>query len=219
MITESTDLRQLLHKHFPQIAEPALQEQIVEVGKLMHFEAWETIMDFGSYVKLVPLIISGSIKVTREDEAEGRELLLYFLGPGETCSMSFTCCMMQKKSPIRTQAVEDTTLIGIPIRYVDQWMMQYQSWKNFVMQTYDDKMIEMVKAMDSLAFESLDLRLQKYLEARAEATGSQTITATHQEIAYDLNASREAISRLLKKLETSGEIALGRNEITLLKQN
>ena len=216
MISESTDILKILQKHFPQIAERGLQTEIAEVGKLMHFRAGEIIMNFGSYVKLVPLITKGSIRVTREDEREGREMLLYFLGEGETCSMSFTCCMMNKKSEIRTEAVEDTSLIGIPIKYVDGWMSKYQSWKNFVMRTYDRKMVELVRALDSIAFEGMDIRLKKYLNARKNSTGSSSIYATHQEIAKDLGASREAVSRLLKKLETMGEVQLGRNEVKVL---
>ena len=216
MITETTDLQKLLQKNYPQLAERALQEEITSVGKLMHFRAGEIIMDYGSYVKLIPLIISGIIKVSREDNLEGRELLLYFLAPGETCSMSFTCCMMNKKSEIRTEAVEDTTLIGIPIRYMDTWMTRYQSWKNFVMQTYDRKMTDLVKVLDSVAFEGMDTRLKKYLLARKETTGSAVINVTHQEIANDLNASREAISRLLKKLENMGLVKLGRNQVEVL---
>ncbi len=216
MITETTDIFKLLHQRFPQIAERELQEEIADVGKLMHFRAGEIIMDYNSYVKLVPLIVSGTIRVTREDENEGREILLYFLNAGETCSMSFTCCMMNKKSAIRTEAIEDTTLIGIPIKYMDQWMTKYQSWKNFVMLSYDEKMFELVKVIDSIAFEGMDIRLQKYLNARKESTGSPIIQATHQEIASDLNASREAISRLLKKLENMGEVELGRNQIKVL---
>ncbi|MEZ4953700.1 MAG: Crp/Fnr family transcriptional regulator [Saprospiraceae bacterium] len=216
MIAESADILQVLQKNFPQIAERALQEEIAEVGKLFHFRSGEVIMNFGSYVKMVPLVVSGSIKVTREDDEEGRELFLYFLGAGETCAMSFTCCMMHKKSDIRTEAMEDTTIIGIPIRYVDAWMGKYQSWKNFVMTTYDSKMKEMVRTIDNIAFRALDERLLKYLEARKESTGSAIISATHQEIADDLNVSREAISRLLKKLENMGDVELGRNQIKIV---
>lgn len=216
MITETINLPDVLRKHFPQLAEQELQQEISDVGKLMHFRAGEVIMNYGSYVKLVPLIINGSIKVAREDEREGREMLLYFLEPGETCSMSFTCCMMDKKSEIRTEAVEDTSLIAIPIRYVDSWMTKYQSWKNFVMRTYDSKLVELVRALDSVAFEGMDARLGKYLQARVKATSSEVIRATHQEIAKDLGASREAISRLLKKLETMGKVELSRNEVKVL---
>lgn len=204
----------LVRKHFPQIAEKALQEEIATLGKLTEFSAGTTIMDVGQYVKLVPLVIEGSIKVSREDE-NGHELFLYYLQSGETCSMSFTCCMMNKKSEIRTIAEENTRMIGIPIRYVDEWMSKYQSWKNFVMQTYDQRMMELVRTIDSIAFHHMDERLLNYLHKKAQAIHSKVINATHQEIAYDLNASREAISRLLKQLENEGQLKLGRNKIEL----
>ncbi len=205
----------LVRKNYPQIAEKRLQEDIAEVGKLLFFKTGELIQDIGSYVKMVPLILEGSIKVSREDE-EGRELFLYYLRPGETCSMSFTCCMMNKRSEIRTVAEEDTTMIGIPIRYMDEWMSKYQSWKNFVMRTYDERMLELVRTIDSIAFKKMDERLLEYLESKSQATGNKVISSTHQEIAYDLNASREAISRLLKKMEKEQLVKLGRNKIELL---
>lgn len=208
----------LLPRHFPQLAERGLQEEIAEVGQIMQFDEGEIIMDFNSYVKMVPLIIEGSIKVTREDDVEGKEMILYFLNAGETCSMSFTCCMMNKRSEIRTEAIEDTTIIGIPIKYVDRWMSQYQSWKNFVMLTYDRKMTELVRVLDQLVFTSLDDRLLKYLEDRTASSGGNSVKITHQEIATDLNASREAISRLLKKMENAGMVRLKRNEIQLLNE-
>ncbi len=206
---------QLLQKKYPQVAEKALQEEIATVGKIMTFDVEEIIMDYGSYVRFVPLILEGSIKVSREDE-EGNELFLYYLSPGETCSMSFTCCMMNKKSEIRTVAEENTTIIAIPIRYMDQWMSKYQSWKNFILLSYDDRMNQLIKTIDSIAFQKMDQRLVNYLEKKAKATDSKIINATHQQIAYDLNASREAISRLLKQLEKDGEVRLGRNKIELL---
>lgn len=210
-----THLLELVRKNYPQIAEKKLQEEIAEVGKLLSFKEGEIIQDIGSYIKMVPLILEGSIKVSREDE-DGNELFLYYLRAGETCSMSFTCCMMNKRSEIRTVAEEDTTLIGIPIRYMDDWMSRYQSWKNFVMRTYDARMLELVKTIDSIAFKKMDERLMQYLEDKSEAHQSRVISSTHQEIAYDLNASREAISRLLKQMEKEKIVKLGRNKIELL---
>jgi CRP/FNR family transcriptional regulator len=206
---------QLLQRNYPQVAEKALQEEIASVGKIMTFDAEDIIMDYGSYVRFVPLILEGSIKVSREDE-EGNELFLYYLSPGETCSMSFTCCMMNKKSEIRTVAEENTKIIAIPIRYMDLWMSKYQSWKNFILRSYDDRMNQLIKTIDSIAFQKMDQRLINYLEKKATATDSKVINATHQQIAYDLNASREAISRLLKQLEKDGEVRLGRNKIELI---
>ena len=217
MTTESTDILALLQKHYPQLTEKELQKEIADAGKLMHFKAGEVIMDYGSYIKLVPLIVEGAIRVTREDPEEAREILLYFLQPGEACSMSFTCCMVNKKSEIRTEAEEDTSLIAIPIRYMDDWMTRYQSWKNFVMTTYDRKIMDLVKVVDSISFKNLDKRMLEYLKKRVAATGNRVINASHQDIATDLNVTREAVSRLLKNLEREGIVKLGRNQLLFKK--
>ncbi len=217
MTAETTDILALLQKHYPQLAEKELQQEIASVGKLMHFRAGEVIMDYGSYIKLVPLVVEGAIRVTREDPEEGREILLYFLQPGEACSMSFTCCMLNKKSEIRTEAEDDTSLIAIPIRYMDDWMTRYQGWKNFVMSTYDRKIMDLVKVVDSISFKNLDKRMLEYLKKRVAATGNRVISASHQDIATDLNVTREAVSRLLKNLEKEGIVKLGRNQLLFKK--
>lgn len=209
------EIPNLLRTHFPQIAERSLQAEIAEVGKVMEYKAGEMIMDYGSYIRMVPLLIKGSIKVMREDE-EGNELFLYFLETGEACSMSFTCCMMHKKSIIRTIAEDDTQLIGIPIKNIDDWMIRYQSWKNFVMLSYDQRINELLYTIDSIAFKQMDRRLLEYLTQKAMAHQSKIIPVTHRGIAKDLNASREAISRLLKQLEKLGKVKLSRNQIELL---
>jgi CRP/FNR family transcriptional regulator, anaerobic regulatory protein len=216
MNTPNPEILQLVRKHFPDINESKLQEEIATVGQLMHFKAGDRIMDYGAYIRLVPLVIKGSIKVVREDAEQDNELFLYFLNAGDTCSMSFSCCMMNKVSDIRTTAEDDTTIIGIPIRYVDQWMMQYKSWKSFVMTSYDSRLRELVQTIDNIVFHKLDDRLLDYLRKKAEANSSNVIHNTHQEIASDLNASREAISRLLKQFEKLKKIKLGRNKIELL---
>lgn len=219
MIAQSTtpsELQALLHKNYAQLAERGIQEEITQVGKLFFFKAGELITDYGSYIKLIPLVVEGSIKVVREGD-DGRELFLYYLQPGEACTMSFTCCMMDKKSEIRVIAEEDTTFIGIPTRYMDEWMSRYQSWKNFVLRSYDARMLELIKVIDSIVFRRLDDRLLEYLQKKAKITESKELQITHQEIASDLGATREAVSRLLKQLENSGYLRLGRNKIELLK--
>lgn len=212
----NNEILDLVRQNFPGLSELAIQKEIASVGQLKSFSAGEVIMNFGSYVKAVPLLVAGTIKVMREDEEDGREILLYYLNAGETCSMSFSCCMMDKRSDIRTVAEEDSTIIIIPLRYVNEWMSKYPSWRNFVMRAYDSRMQEMVKTIDSIAFKKMDERLWDYLQQRAEAHGTKMIQSTHQEIADDLNASREAVSRLLKQLEKKGMVILERNRIKLV---
>jgi len=210
------EILSLVQAQFPAINDLTLQEEIAKVGYFMEFKPGEIIMDYGNYIKLVPLVVKGSIKVVREDDERDHEIFLYFLSAGETCSMSFSCCMLNKQSDIRTTAEDHTSIIGIPIKYVDEWMMKYKSWKNFVMSSYDQRMRELVRTIDTIAFDNMDERLLKYLQQKSEVTTSKILNTTHQDIAYDLNASREAISRLLKKLEHLGKIKLSRNKIELL---
>lgn len=211
----NTEILNLLRQKYPQIAEKALQEEIATVGKLLHFKSGTVLMEVGNYVKFAPLVIEGLIKVSREDE-EGNELFLYYLQPGQTCTMSFSCCMMHKKSEIRTMAEEDILLIAIPVRYLDEWMTRYQSWKNFVMTSFEARIMELIHTVDDIAFRRMDERLLSYLTKKAEISGSHTLLITHQEIANDLNASREAVSRLLKQLESDQVVKLGRNKIELV---
>jgi CRP/FNR family transcriptional regulator len=202
-------------EHFPLLTDPALLREIGQVGKIMNFKGGDVIMDYGSYIRLVPLVVKGAIKVLREDD-EGNELFLYYLQEGDTCPASFTCCLSSKRSFIKTIAEEDTMVLALPVKEVDEWISKFRNWKDFIMMAYDHRIMELVQTIDSIAFMRMDERLAKYLEEKAAATGMKVITSTHQEIAWDLNASREAISRLLKQLEKRGVIQLGRNRITLL---
>ena len=210
---ENSSISEIIRKKFPALAEKELQEEITKVAKIMTFKEGDVILNYGNYVKFVPLIIKGSMKVSREDDADGREILLYFLTAGETCSMSFTCCMTDKRSEIRVEAEEDTTIIALPIQHVDAWMMKYRSWKNFVMQSYDNRMLQLVNVIDNIAFKNLDGRMHAYLKSLTKSLNTNKITRTHQEIAVDLNVSREAVSRLLKKLEQMGAVKLSRNTL------
>lgn len=214
MTITQADIPNLIRQHFPLLTDQQLRDEIGAVGTVMSFAAGSQIMDYGQYVKLIPLVIKGTIKVSHEAK-DGSEIFLYFLTGGNSCTMTFTCCMNNKASIIRTVAEEDTTIIAIPSRYMDDWMMQYRSWKNFIMTAYDERMMELFETFDEIIFKQLDERLLTYLRKRAEATNNKVILSTHQAIGDDLNVSRESISRTLKVLEKKGILQLGRNRIEL----
>ena len=172
-------------------------------------------MDYGNYVRMLPLIIKGTIKVSRLSD-DGSELFLYYLTRGESCTMTFSCCMADRQSEIRAVAEEDTTILALPQQRLDEWMMRYKSWKNFVMKAYDQRMTELIATIDQVSFNQLDDRLIEYIKKRATIRDDNTINTTHQTIANDLNVSREAVSRLLKSLEKRGLIELSRNRIKLI---
>lgn len=208
-------IEQLVRENFPELTEATLLQEIVEHGRISKVQREEKIMDIGSQIKYMPLIIEGSIKILRQDN-QGRELFLYYLQPGETCAMSLTCCMASEKSSIRAIAEEDTEMIMLPVEFMDSWTSHYPSWKNFVMTTYRRRFEELLHTIDGIAFNKMDQRLWNYLLDKSSANNSTTIETTHQQIAYELNSTREVISRLLKKLENDRKIKLGRNRIEVL---
>jgi CRP/FNR family transcriptional regulator len=121
--------------------------------------------------------------------------------------------MGDAKSNVRAEAEENTTLIAIPISLLDQWSTQYVSWKHFIMKTYQKRFEDLLKTIDSIAFQKLDDRLLQLLKEKSLKSADQTIHSTHQDLANELHSSREVISRLLKRLENEGVVKLGRNKI------
>lgn len=208
------DIQEIIRDKFPEINEPGLVAEIEEQGSLMELPAGETMIEIGGYVRFMPLVVEGAIKVMREDE-DGDEIFLYYLQPGQTCAMTLNCCMANLPSEITAKTVEDTLCIALPIDVMDRWLRDYRTWQNFVLNTYSFRFNELLNTVDSIAFLQLDERLLRYLREKASLTEDNIIQTTHQQIADDLNSSREVISRLLKQLEKRGMITLGRNKVVL----
>lgn len=205
----------LVHDIYGSLFEKELLKEILSVAKFVHFREGDVLIDHGNYIKTMPLLIQGVIKIMREDLDKG-ELLLYFLERGDTCSMTLNCCMGDKKSEIRAIGETDGTVAMIPISKMEEWMGKYRSWRAFVMESYNIRFNEMLSAIDHIAFMKMDERLYNYLLDKKKITGSSIISQTHQEIASNLNSSRVVISRLLKVLENEGFVKLNRNSIELL---
>jgi CRP/FNR family transcriptional regulator len=153
----------------------------------------------------------------REDD-EGKEFFIYNLDAGQACSLSMVCATRQETSEVLAKAITDAKVLTIPLTYMDQWMGKYKSWYQFVITSYRNRFEELLKTIDAIAFSAMDERLAFYLEKQVEKLGSN-LKITHQEIANDLNSSREVISRLLKKLETKGWIVMNRNTIEWIKKD
>jgi len=197
------------------IFEADLMQEILKVSKIYDFKEGDIIIDFGENISNMPLMLTGAIKILREDFDEG-ELLLYFIEKGDTCAMSMKCCLGNAKSEIRAMAETDGQLVLIPIAKMNEWLGKYESWRNFVFNSYNNRLKEMLTAIDNLAFMNMDERLLNYLSEKSKINHTKQIHNTHQEIAYDLNTSRVVVSRILKALENKGKIKLNRAYIELL---
>lgn len=207
-------MNDLLKQTYGFIFEDKLIEEIAEVSVLRDFNEGDVLIDFGDYIKKMPLLINGAIKILREDFDEG-ELLLYFIEKGDTCAMTLACCIGETKSEIRAVAETKGVVVMIPIHKMEEWLGKYKSWRNYVFNSYNNRLKEMLSAIDSLAFMNMNERLMSYLLDKSKINQSKKILNTHQEIAYDLNTSRVVISRLLKALERENKIVLHRAFIEL----
>jgi CRP/FNR family transcriptional regulator len=197
--------------------EEALIKEMFQFGELKHFQEGDVIMDFGKYIRMMPLVLKGTIKVSRMDET-GREILLYYISNTESCSMAYSCCMEAKKSEVRAIAEDDVELIAIPHIKLEEWLCKYPKWKNYIIRSFNERFLEMLKSIESIAFHKLDDRLVAYLKEKQRLSGSSLIKVSHTMIADELATSRVVISRLLKHLENDKKLLLYRNEIKLLSE-
>jgi CRP/FNR family transcriptional regulator len=186
---------------------------ISEKSALRHFEPGEILMHTGQYIRSVMLVAEGRVKLYRESEEDGSEYFVYYLEPGDACALSLVCATRQETSEITAKAMEASTVIAMPISLMDDLMRQNKSWYYFVLETYRNRFEELLEVVDNIAFKGMDERLEFYLKKQVAELNNRQLRITHQEIANDLNSSREVISRLLKKMEHSGKVILNKNYI------
>ena len=195
--------------------ESDLVEEIIQQGKLKTLKAEELLISPGAAANAMPMVISGTLRIMREDE-EGNEVFLYYLEGGDACAMSISCCLSNQTSQFKAIAESNAELWMVPMALVDTWMAKYGSFRKFVIDSYQNRFDELMQTIDSIAFMNMDERLMKYLLDKKQSQGSFVIEKTHEQIAQELSTSRVVISRLLKKLEKEDKVELYRNRIEVL---
>lgn len=188
--------------------------EIVDIGIYKSFKKGELLIDIGDEMTHIPLITKGIVKISREDQQQ-KEILLYFLERGDTCAISFVNCINQSKSMFRGVIESNVECILIPVTKIEDWLVNYRTWREFIIDSYHYRLVEMVEVIENLTFLKLDDRLYKYLTKHVKLLRNKKLSITHHEIAEDLHTSRVVISRLLKTLERKGKIKLGRNSIKI----
>lgn len=201
-----------LAKIFPSFDQELIME-IEDAASVSNYASGETLVKKGQYFRSALIIVEGLVKIYREDD-DGNEFFIYYLEPGQACALSMVCASRQDTSEIMAVAVKDTEVLTVPLNLMDEWMMRYKSWNNFVLSTYRQRFEELLVTLDHVAFRNMDERLEFYLK-RQEAKFGKHLQLTHQQIAEDLNSSREVISRLLKNMEKNKRLILHRSSIEL----
>jgi CRP/FNR family transcriptional regulator len=209
---KNLDVVEILKQNFPVFHNQDLIKSMAKEARWFRHEKEEPVLEFGEYPKWIPLVMSGAIKISRADD-EGGEIFLYYLYPGQTCAMTLNCCMVDKPSEIKAVAEEGTEYLGLPRKALPQWMLDFEEWRQFTVETYNERYENLLATIDAIAFQKLDERLLNLLLDKSIAKGTNEIEVTHKSLAEELHSSREVISRLLKQLEKIGKVKLSRNNI------
>ncbi|SHL17397.1 CRP/FNR family transcriptional regulator, anaerobic regulatory protein [Chitinophaga jiangningensis] len=207
---EQYNIRQL----FPGLEEKLYQEMETH-GEIRHIAAGDTLLRKGQTIRSTMLILDGIVKLYQEDE-DGSEFFMYDIEPGEACAVSMVCSYRQENSQVLAKALTDATYMMIPNQYMDEWLAKYKSWHYFVIRTWRTRYEGLLNTINDIAFKNMDERLLLYIEGQVKKMGRH-IKLTHQEIATDLNSSREVISRLMKKMEKNGWLIINRNSFEWIK--
>lgn len=191
------------------------EQELLAIGKKRLLPAETVLLQKDSYVKSIPVVLSGSMRVIREDD-EGKEILLYYIQPGESCIMSFLAGIHEDPSKIRLIVEEDAEVIMVPINAASKWIAQFPEWAAFIFKLYHRRFEELLSVIDAVAFQKLDDRIINLFKKKAVIYQSNEFSITHQQLAEELGTTREVVSRLLKQLEKKGFIGLSRNKISIL---
>lgn len=193
----------LINRHFPFLPEPLRLEMEAD-GMLKEFPAGTELLREGQYVKVIPIVFDGLVKVM--GRFDDKDLLLYYIRPKESCIMSFSAVLDNTPSKILAITEEATTALLLPSPSVEKWVRDFPAFNRLFYQQFNQRYEDMLQTIRALFYERMDQRLLSYLRQKAAIKGNTVMTLRHWEIASDLGSAREVISRLLKKLETEGLI-------------
>lgn len=194
---------------------PAVRSKLSEYGTVKTFLEGEVVLNEHSFIKSIPIVLSGNIRVMQKDE-DGREILLYYITPGESCIMSFLGGMHQDSSKVEVVADENTEILLVPIEKVSLLIKEYPEWLDYIFRLYHKRFEELLEVVNTVAFKKMDERLLDFIKKKCELTHSHTLYMTHEQLANELGTVRVVISRLLKHMEDEGLVKLGRNKISLM---
>jgi len=202
-------------QEIPKLFHTLLSKEVYNTGKIKLFPAGSIILNMHAYIKSIPIVLKGSIKVLQIDD-EGREILLYYVTPGESCIMSILAGINENTSKIKAVVEDDAEILILPVKEAIAWIKEFPEWTAFIFNLYQKRFEELLNVVNAVAFQKLDARLLHLLHQKSSLHNSKEIATTHQQLANEIGAAREAVSRVLKQMENAKIITLARNKIILM---
>lgn len=194
---------------------PELVEKLYKYGIQKNYEAGSIILNENAHIRSIPIVTKGMMKVIRTEE-DGREILLYYIKAGESCIMSFLGGLHNETSKVKAEVEEDAEILFLPVDKVSLFIKEYPQWLDYIFRLYHKRFEELLEIVNAIAFKKVDERLLALLRKKSELMQSKVISITHEQLANELGTARVVVSRLLKQLEETGVVRLGRNKINLV---
>lgn len=208
----STPVSTLFHqlRFFP---EPEFREELLHC-QVSSFKKGDVIVKEGQYVKFLPIVLKGAIRVfQRKDD---REILLYYVKAEETCTMSLAAAYFNNKSSSHGVVMEPTDVLIFPAEAINSWQLKYPSWNKYVMQMFRSRYDQLIGSFEALVFDHIPHRALNYLQQKSDAEQTPRITISHQQLASELGTTRVVVSRILKRFEKEKKVKLSRGVIELI---
>lgn len=194
---------------------PELMDKLYQYSIQKEYEAGSVILSENAHIRSIPIVVKGSLKVMRTDE-DGRELLLYYIKAGESCIMSFLGGLHNETSKVKAEVEEDAEILFLPLDKVTLFIKEYPQWLEYIFRLYHKRFEELLEVVNAIAFKKVDERLLALLKKKTELMNNNVLSITHEQLATELGTARVVVSRLLKQLEETGTVKLGRNKITVV---
>lgn len=189
-----------------------IQEQLVQESLLLRVPSGHLVFGPGKTPENMLLLLSGTVRVHQTTES-GREIVLYRVEAGQSCIMTTSCLLSGETYSAEGITETEIEAIAIPGQVFDNLIAQSQEFRSFVFASYSNRIFELLRVIDEVAFGRIDTRLAQRLLALAG--NDDKLDVTHQQLAIELGSAREVISRQLHEFQRRGWISLGRREIVL----
>jgi len=203
-----------LFKKLKSFSEPELQLEIRKHGKMIKANKGDILIREGQYLNFLPIVVEGLLRVYQENE--DREILLYHVGPEQTCMMSLSSAYFDYYSTANGIAVEASEILVLPAYLIAEWQLKYPSWNRFIISTFKSRYDELLTAFGNVAFKPIQARVKEYLSTYQKSNNCSKVPISHQNLANELGTTRVVISRILKQLEKEKHIKLHRGLIELI---
>ena len=200
--------------HYLSNIPPKLLETMEAAGTIQTIPANTEILRAGQYIKVIPVVLEGLVKVF--SSYEDRELLLYYIKPQESCIMSFSAGLNNTPSQVYARTEDQTIALLLPTDHVNRWTKSHPDINRLFFNQFNIRYIELLDTINHLLFDKMDKRLYDYLKEKLALTHRPILKMSHREIANDLGTAREVITRVIKKLESEEKVLQTSDGIKLL---